>query len=292
MIFADLHGKLGSGYQKAHERGEDLLTSTVFGLLRYLPFDQGLGAVLRRARVVQNRAGEIVCALDSDWLRLSDGLSRPLEFWPRLRRGGEPDMRLTLAGGKEVVLIEVKLHSGKSQLAEDDPAADDEEAGGGDATDEREARIDPDQLVRYFEGQSDELSAGARLSIIYLTSHVLPPLAELQESFRRAKRGDIRLAWLSWRDVWAVAEAAKAPASGDGPAADIAALLRHKGLYQFNGFRLAELPNVQPGGRFWFERRRPVAGTRSFFKSCRNAGASDWTGVRGLFFARRERTRP
>lgn len=292
MIFADLQGKLGSGYQKAHERGEDLLTSTVFGLLRYLPFDQGLGAILRRARVVQRGGAEVRCAPMSDWLRLAGGLSRPLEFWPRLQRGGEPDLRLTFAGGNEVVLIEVKLHSGKSQLAQDGPDTDDEDADVDDANDEREARIDPDQLVRYFEGQLWELSAGARLSIIYLTSHVLPPLAELGESFDRAERGDIRLAWLSWRDVWAVAEEAKVHASPDGPAADIAKLLRHKGLFQFNGFRRSELPNLQGSGRFWVEKGRPVAGTTSFFKSCHDAGASDWAGARGSFFVRPERTPP
>src|SRR4051812_26314321 len=58
MIFAELHGKLGEDYSRAHERAEDLLTSTVFGLLRYLTPADGLLAVLGHARWMCLEDGE------------------------------------------------------------------------------------------------------------------------------------------------------------------------------------------------------------------------------------------
>ena len=51
MIFAELHGKLGTDYSLAHERAEDLLTSSAFQLLRYLPPQRGLVALLRAVLV-------------------------------------------------------------------------------------------------------------------------------------------------------------------------------------------------------------------------------------------------
>ena len=42
MIEAVVRGNLGRNQVWAHERSEDLLTSTVFGLLRYLPPGQGI----------------------------------------------------------------------------------------------------------------------------------------------------------------------------------------------------------------------------------------------------------
>jgi hypothetical protein len=276
MIFADIHGKLGSDGQRAHDRSEDLLTSTAFGLLRYLPFDVGLGALLRRARVVTQTA-DTACNVTPNWLRLDGGLARPIEFWPRLRRGGEPDLRLTLDRGNEVVLIEVKLDSGKTLIA---GADDDDLEPSGDA---EEPPIDPDQLVRYWEGQQAEVAAGVRTSIIYLTAHAVPPLRDLGASLKPEK--PIRLAWLSWRDVCAVAELAKKGHVGSDAATDLAALLRHKGLFEFNGFADAEpAKNLPATANFWTE--APVRKLRQerFFAVFREAQLHAWMGLQGQFF--------
>lgn len=53
MLFAERHGKLGRDGSLAHDRAEDLLTSTAFQLLRYLPPHDGLFAVLNRVRAVR-----------------------------------------------------------------------------------------------------------------------------------------------------------------------------------------------------------------------------------------------
>ena len=275
MIFADIHGKLGAEGQRAHERSEDLLTSTAFGLLRYLPFEIGIGALLRRVRVMHFNDGLLTCTLKPDWIVSSGGLAG-LEFWPRLPGFGEPDLRLTLDRGRHVVLIEVKLYSGKSQIAEQ--SDEDDEALATNAL--VEEKLDPDQLARYHKGQRRELAANVELSIIYLTAHAVPPEADLTDSL---KHGPMRLGWLSWRDVWAVAEDAKRATTTDGPAADLARLLRHKGFSEFAGFDGAA-PPLPDTGRFWNEPIVPLRQEVRFFEALRDFGASAWSNTSGRFF--------
>jgi hypothetical protein len=244
MIFAELHRKLGADYSRAHERAEDLLTSTVFGLLRYLPLADGLLAVLRSARPVRVVGEKVVIQPADAWLDLERVAKVEIDFWPYWPRYGEPDVLLTLwaADGSAVasVVIEAKLHAQKSGRASDDELADD--------------APDPDQLVRYWQGlQSGKaVQVGTETSVIYLTRHGAAPAEELAESVRRAPA--MRLAWLSWRDVWEVAERLASRCPGNLVAADLARLLDHKGLKHFNGFegKPWQTPSVW---RFW----RPAA---------------------------------
>jgi hypothetical protein len=136
MIFAELHGKLGVDYSRAHERAEDLLTSTVFGLLQYIPPAEGFLAMLRRARPVRIARESVMIQTDPDWLNVESVVRVELSFWPDWRGHGEPDVLLNLydATGNcvAVVLVEAKLHAPKSGQAseEDDELADDGFHGG------------------------------------------------------------------------------------------------------------------------------------------------------------------
>ncbi len=282
MIFAEIHGKLGDGYSRASDRSEDLLTSTAFGLLRYLPPGRGLIQLLRRARVVTQAADDIYIEQSPTWLRLDDNADIEVEFWPSLGESGQPDLRLTLTGTqnqREVILIEVKLHSGKSQLVRDDDLVDDkelEEDGGVDLP------IDPDQLIRYYRAQ--EHGTDGRVSLIYLTAHTVPPREDLLASLRPG----MRLAWLSWTDVWAVAHDARDQSLA---AADLSDLLHHKGLSTFDGFSAIkeELPPLSWSGAFWREpsvRRRE---NTSFFAWSRSPRTYEWLRNRPRFFDHRER---
>jgi hypothetical protein len=241
MIFAELHGKLGADYSRAHERAEDLLTSTVFGLLRYLPPADGLLAVLRRARPVRVSGQRVeVGEPGVDWFDLERVAEVRIDFWPPWGKHGEPDLLLTLRDGNRkpvaVVVIEAKLYSPKSGRASDDNSLADD-------------AHDPDQLVNYWKGlqSRDDVPAG-KASVIYLTRHGAPPIEELVESARRAPA--MQLAWLSWRNVWEVVEGL---AGASLVADDLARLLAHKGLKHFNGFHAEpwQAPSVRS---FW----RPV----------------------------------
>src|SRR5688572_5066022 len=143
MIFADMRGKLGDHCARAHERGEDVLTSTVFGLIRYLPIEEGLLRVLRRVRPVVKDDENPTLRSDAAWIDTRHVRTARVEFWPSFEAFGEPDVLLWLedeSGARlHVVLIEAKYLSPKSGRAEEDEVLEDERPHG-------------DQLVKYWQG--------------------------------------------------------------------------------------------------------------------------------------------
>ena len=263
MIFAELQGKLGQNHSRAHERAEDVLTSTVFGLLRYLKLTDWLMPLAGRIRPIQEERGPNFPP-DGTWLDVSGVARCDLVLWQRRSPHGEPDVLLWLRDAQgallHLVVIEVKLYSPKSGSASYVSVdADDEDSG------EQLAGIDKDQLVRYWRFACEELARAHAAnkaekpnapppapSLVYLTAHATAPSKELLISLAAGGTA-MRLGWLSWFDVWQVVhKAAKTP--GSLPAADLTALLEHKGFRQFMGFRN---PTGQPSSenaRFW--RRR------------------------------------
>src|SRR5438046_10706247 len=97
MLFAERHGKLGRDGSLAHDRAEDLLTSTAFRLLRYMPPHDGLFAVLRRVRAVRWDGSRAVVGGKPDWLPELDKVTGyELEFWPYWGAGvGQPELIIT-----------------------------------------------------------------------------------------------------------------------------------------------------------------------------------------------------
>lgn len=231
MLFAERHGKLGRDGSLAHDRAEDLLTSTAFQLLRYLPLEVGLLAVLRRVRAVRSD-GQATTAMPA-WLKLGGVTGAEYHPWPRWGKHGSPDVVIELfaeTGPVGRFVIEVKLDASKSGEAS-------EEAG-----EEAPDLASADQLHKYWQGL--RVSAGGRaLGVVYLTSHATPPKDELAASVAR-EPGDW-LGWLSWRDVWAAVKASELL-----PARDLVAILAAKGLSGFDGFH--SRPWALPGARrFW-----------------------------------------
>lgn len=230
MLFAERHRKLGRDGSRAHDRAEDLLTSTAFQLLRYLDPVVGLLAVLNRVRAV-GPDGRTIPSLPP-WLDLGGVTSALCEFWPRWGEFGEPDVVVTVLAGETPVgrlVVEAKLDATKSGEAGDEEATD---------------AADPDQLRRYWQGLRAAPGAPP-LGVVYLTPHATPPRDELAASLAR-EPGDW-LGWLSWRDVWAAMRAA-----GDAlPARDLAEILAAKGLKAFDGFGACVPPSLASSPVFW-----------------------------------------
>ncbi|MBP3958639.1 hypothetical protein J8F10_25615 [Gemmata sp. G18] len=258
MLFAERHGKLGRNGSRAHDRAEDLLTSTAFQLLRYLPLEVGLLAVLRRMRAVGSD-GHVATEAPA-WLMLNTVTAADYTFWPRWAGFGEPDVVVTLSASGVTVgrlVIEVKLDAGKSGEAKEDTETAD--------------APDPDQLRRYWQGLRTTSDAPA-LGVVYLTSHPIPPVDDLTVSVAR-EPGDW-LGWLSWRTVWSVVRASELL-----PARDLADILAAKGLKCFDGFH--SQPWILPHSprRYWSAPSaiwfaQPV---RVFPNSARF-----WTSLRGI----------
>lgn len=262
MIFAELHGKLGQHHSRAHERAEDVLTSTVFGMLRYLPVRDWLPLLAARIRPIGLDAVSPVLP-DAAWLDVGDVERCEQELWKMRHPHGEPDVLLSLYDGqsrlRHLVIIEVKLYSPKSGSAHIVEPID------GKSDEEEIAGIDDDQLVRYWRYLEEAAQAPARrqtvaggspgpaISLVYLTAHTTPPLDELMIS-RKAVEGEMRLGWLSWFDVWEVVRKLSAKSL---PAHDLERLLSHKGFRRFTGFReqpTQAAPRPAATASFWRKR--------------------------------------
>lgn len=191
MIPALIHGKLS----RQQENLEDVLTSSIFGTLRYLSPEDGLFPFLRCATMPDGSAFNA--------LEFEPGVTVEYEFWPHLHEralGGtsedwcnpcEPDVLLKVkpSGDDPIyILIEAKFRSGKSSNAADEDVAP------------------RDQLAREW----DNLIAltrreNAKPLLIYLTADFGVPTAEISASSAEyeSKRGADLFAcgWLSWRHL-------------------------------------------------------------------------------------------
>jgi hypothetical protein len=161
----------------------------------------------------------------------------------------------------------------------------------GDEEGDELAGIDQDQLARYWLYACSELqrlraastvhiAEEPSISLIYLTAHVTAPVEELKVSEAAAAKlqaadQPIRLAWLSWFDVWQVAHDAGKRGQGWLPARDIEKLLTHKGFRRFVGFEAAGTPHEgwqRVEARFWRRRgwfsitQTPSGGSARFWK--------------------------
>jgi hypothetical protein len=216
MLQAQLRGKL----RRTQENLEDLLTSSVFGALKYVSSEDGLCTLLGYAR-----------AGDSGKLRLvlADRPFQSVEyqFWRPLKEPDciacEPDVLLeirTRSGRLARILIEAKYRSGKSSEALD----------GADAT-----QPPNDQLAREWDNLSSLCSRDDAIPIlVYLTADPSPPRQEIEASQRDLTlhhRGRGNILWLSWRDC----AAALAPI--DHPMiSDLCGMLRDRyGFTRFEG---------------------------------------------------------
>ena len=109
MFAAQIRNKL----TRSEEDMEDLLTSNVFGIWRYIPPQVGLLQFLQTAKQLD----------EVSHLRLSSILTADLQFWPWLEegdaKGAEPDVLIEISTHdqqKYLVLIESKYLSGKSSF--------------------------------------------------------------------------------------------------------------------------------------------------------------------------------
>lgn len=212
MLKALLHGKLS----REQENMEDILTSNVFGLLEYLPPEDGLLPFLGMAQT-------------KDGCRPLAGLVDPVTarttYWPWWENEGcagcEPDCVIDLRaadGRRQLVAVEAKFLSGKSSEA-----------------DEKEP-VPVDQLAREWDNLvAASAHKGAEPVLIYLTAHAGFPGRDIEApvaEYRRKRSGssDPVICWLSWRHLADIAKGQLHPVL-----ADLAAMLRRLGLHFYRG---------------------------------------------------------
>jgi hypothetical protein len=232
MLQALLRGKLS----RDHEQIEDILTSNVFGLLRY-----------DHPEIICDFLGRAILhdgckALDAAALH-AGGISISWEFWPWWSEAGciacEPDVAITLENQDRhriYLLIEAKLHAGKSSLSDQNP-------------------LPFDQLAREWDNLVSRAQAkNSKPVLIYMTSHFCIPRSEIADSINevRFKRGsEATIAWLSWRELPNVLD----KYAMTSLRSDLRLLLERMGLTYFDGIMPVRPPEIdwrfQAGAYDW-----------------------------------------
>jgi hypothetical protein len=194
MLQALLRGKLDKEFGgRSPFSIEDLLTSVVFGSCQYCSPKDDIGIVVSFLKKSRNTY-DFAETLEKDLIGV-EGIE--YLFWPVWKEEieiygkqvapAEPDLLLTIKrkGCRDAfILIEVKLDSGKSSGSTEDPN-----------------KIE-DQLAKYwFRLKRFANDRGEPVAIIYLTTHVSPPIEEIRETQRELSKLNEKapLFWLSWR---------------------------------------------------------------------------------------------
>ena len=233
MLLAEIHGK---SYRDIEDL-EDLLTSAVFGHLRLIKPPLFWLALLERARTVeQSTLLQVLGHLGVDALKFSGVRVR---FWPYFPDYGEPDLLVQLFGDKVpsiTILVEVKLHAGKSGTGEFD------------------------QLAKYFRLLNDPTCLLdwpcdiEKRFLVYLTKSFSAD--ELNASIAESEIPNVesRMFGLEWNDI---AEIAIAERKHDELLDEVARFLKRRGFERFHGFVFLPPPPTFTGRfyqRLFFER--------------------------------------
>ena len=211
MLMALVKGKLS----RQQENMEDILTSNVFGLLKYAPPSEGILPFLAKARTRDEQRPLV---------GLSADCQVKYEFWPSLADSTgarcEPDLLLMIRAPDAAtyrVLVEAKYLSGKSSY-----------------TDE-ESEVPVDQLARQWDTLTCNLAVDINPVLIYLTANVGMPRADIKEAIADFQRNYPKqpapvIAWLSWRHLHELAETASLEILRD-----LKAMLERLGLHFYRG---------------------------------------------------------
>ena len=228
MTVAEIRGKISEAGTNLSERMEDLLTSDIFGCMRYLPAKKALIPFLRTAYSLHGNTltmpGEIVRVHYS--------------FWPRLklvgRRHCEPDVLLGLETKENhvhLVLVEAKYYSGLSSEEDERPEPNDQLARELDNL---------DAVSCATLGWRTHLEIASR-ELLFVTQDMGIPRDLLIQSLaeyahKRKRDGDIF--WTSWRFLPSILERSLEKESISENRAvleDMLALLLRKELIMFGG---------------------------------------------------------
>ncbi|MFA5771962.1 MAG: hypothetical protein WC974_04445 [Thermoplasmata archaeon] len=218
MLMAQLKGKL----TREEEGLEDLLTSNVFGSIKYIPYDDGLISLLHAAESADGthplqEIGEITSAEFLFWDRMSEKDCIPCK----------PDVLIDIicAGGERIiVLVEAKYMSGKSS-----------------EEDEEEPDKPTDQLAKEWDNLLAYASrVGRKPFLMYVTADICFPRSEVrasQEEYSKKRGMNINLVWLSWRKLPVIFQHSKHTIIQD-----MVAILRDRmGLTFFEGFKIDKI---------------------------------------------------
>lgn len=228
MTIAEIRGKISELGTNLSERMEDLLTSDIFGSLRYITPDKGVMEFLNTAKSFHGHA----LAIPSDVVRIH------YSFWPWVNLPGctpcEPDVIVGLETEKKclhLLFVEAKYRSGLSSEEDEGESPNNQLARELDNLD----TISPINL----DWSSDFVVTSRTL--LFVTQDMGMPRTLLAQSLseyqrKRNRKGDIY--WTSWRFLQPILEKGLRQENSHQSIAvmeDMLKLLLRKGLTVFQG---------------------------------------------------------
>jgi hypothetical protein len=223
MLQAQLRGKL----TRREEDLEDLLTSNVFGSIKYIPYEDGLLPLLYSC--INDNGDAPIHALQP--ISLVD-----YEFWPWLQEanceGCEPDVLITIQfinGQKMLILVEAKYLSDKSSEA-------------------NEAEAPKDQLAREWDNLTSLAHRKKATQILlYVTADIGYPKKSIKDScqeYMQKRKKDMRVFWISWRKLPNLFANKR-----EDILSDLVEVLKRQGLTFFQGIPKLDLIDIK--WSFW-----------------------------------------
>jgi len=187
LLQALLKGKL----TRKEENMEDLLTSTVFGSIEYVPFEDGLSPLLKKCK---NKSDEPL------FTETPNVKGVHYQFWPWLNEvknsGCEPDVLITIImdnGHKMSILVEAKYHSGKSSEAILETESIDHSLMLND-----QLAVEWDNLIHLAKRER------SIPVLLYVTADIGFPKKSIEDSCREYETyryEDMNIFWISWRKL-------------------------------------------------------------------------------------------
>lgn len=228
MTIAELHGKLNPDRPNgAHERMEDLLTSDVFGTMKYVGWQHGFINWLRSAQSPDGKYfAEDVLPVD-DIIKCARFM-----FWPLLKNNREPDVLIgfeTERGEIFQLMIEAKYFSGASDIEMDIERKMPDRSGNQIAD---QVNCFPD----YFPDIQNKVIKNIH---IYVTADDSCPLQTYERAVNHILKKEISLFWLNWQSLLAFLKNTQIEDKGRQEMInDLINLLQRKNLVPFDGFKI------------------------------------------------------
>lgn len=265
MTIAEIYGKL-----TPYEALEDLLTSDVFGTLKYLLPAEGLIPFLEKAVPF--------CDQKAQPHVFGNISSAKYFFWPRSLEFRKPDLIIILTKEDRTMLginIECKYHGGKHSIEiEGDLQPSESPLFVGDQLADQYLQL---RQSRYAGELGESLRNCSEKYLLYVTSHYGLPAEEVEETLRRLK-GDLdshkHFYWISWREIQTINPGKILDELRQHLLNDLQALMARKGLIPLNIFRhkIHIVPRSKyfwrPSQRFWnfeIENIRAIVLSKKYF---------------------------
>jgi len=228
MIQAELNGKLPEV-----ENSEDVLTSSVFGLLRYLPPQKGIFRILEQTKDYSSRRNPLIVNLKAKNINLSQYDEVNYYFWEYSSKHGEPDLILIIRSSEKKIVplmlcIEVKYLSEKSRAGEYDQLMD------------YCLSLENAASRKTFSEEGIAEFEGVFAGVVYLT--YFSQYAAVQESLKEiGKRGlknyESKLYELRWNDITRALKGIESGGKYEQKIVnDLVELMKKKNFVDFEGF--------------------------------------------------------